>query len=88
MLFDVLVIDITMRHQENHSKISSLLVINLLNATAITALQASTEPLCEGPTGISCLVCTQHFPLALRVIKEHLDSNCSGAPQNPQSYFF
>lgn len=77
-----------MRHQEGHSRMLSLLVINLLNETAISALQASTERRCRGPIVISRLVCTHHFTLPLRAIKEHLDSNCSGALQNPQSYFF
>ena len=88
MLLDVLIIDVTVRHQEGHSKMLSLLVINLLNETAISALQASTEPRCRDPIVISHLVCTHHFTLPLQAMKEHLDPNCSGALQNPQSYFF
>lgn len=65
-----LIIDITVRHEQDHSKTFSLLVINLLNETAISALRASAGAVYSLATWAAQSI----SPRLLMQLKEHLNS--------------
>lgn len=70
MLLNSLIIDITVRYQEDHSKTFSLLSINLLNEKTISALHVSA-----GASYSLAAWAAHTLPCLTSLIKEHLDSN-------------